>query len=333
MGFDFSKASQSLDSLPFQDRLNAVGQLVKNTFTIIGRDKDIVTPWTRMAIYHFIMITAFFYGVLGWWYDLPVEGWMLGLAILLFLYKHFYNNRQEIRMSWTVYQTIIGNDPSYKGATKASKSVKSQTRILAWLDIGMALLRRGKSDDKEGGIVSWLINLFIKGLREVWDLVNHYLLPSVAVDGHDIQPGIEKMKKLKDQVPETLVGVFGIDFIGRVVRRVTVPVYTTLFLIAALAGYFGTAWFPSYEIPVEDIMITVTPVPFVFFFYIGKLFNNLFERTVTSIKVIYFTIFYTKITHPDRISEELREELLSYLKLDQVDQMKNLDQQDTEDKN
>lgn len=329
MGFDFKKARQSLDSLPFQDRLKAVGQLVKNTFTIIGRDKDIVTPWTHMAVYHFVMVTAFFYGVMGWWYELPGEAWAIVVAILLFLYKHFYHNRQEIRMSWTVYQTIIGNDPSYKGATKESKEMKSQTRKLAWLDIGMAALKKGKFVG--GGIVNMLLNLFISGIREVWDLVNHYLLPSVAVDKLDIKPGIEKMKKLKDQVPESLVGVFGIDFIGTVVRRVAVPLYVVLFAISALLGYFGTDYFPSFELPVNDTAITISLVPLVVAFYFGKLFNNLFDRTVTSIKVIYFTIFYTKITHPDRIAEDLREELLNYLKLDQVDEMENLDRQDTEE--
>lgn len=328
MDFDFKKASKSFDSLPFQDRLKAVGELVKNTFSVVGRDEDIKKPWIRMAIYNFVMVTAFFYAVMGWWYDLPAEGWMLTLSILLFLYKHFYHNRQEVRLSWTVYETIIGNDPSYKGAKKAGKEIKSQTRKLAWMDIGMGLVQKGKFAG--GGIVNILINLFISGLEEVWDLVNHYLLPSVAVDKLDIKPGIKKMKKLKDQVPEALVGVFGIDFIGDVVRRVTFPIYFILFLISGLLGYFGTAYFPSFEFPVNQTTITITIVPLVAAIYLGKLFSNLFERTVTSVKVVYFTVFYTKITHPDRIMEELREELLNYLKLDEVDEVDTLETEEPE---
>lgn len=327
MSFDFKKASQSFDNLSFTNRLKAVGNLVKNTFTIIGRDKDIKTPWIRMAIYNFVMVTGFFYALLGWWYDFPAEGWLLTLSILLFIYKHFYHNKQEIRLSWTVYETIIGNDPSYKGAKAAGKEVKSQTRKLAWMDIGMVLLQKSKYTGSKG-MITMLINMFIDGLEEVWDLINHYLLPSVAVDKMDIQPGIKKMKKLKDQVPETLTGVFGIDFIGRVVGRITAPIYTGLFIIAAAAGYFGTAYFPSFEIPFEGTPITITVVPLVICFYFGKLFSNLFERVVTSIKVIYFTIFYTKITHPERIMDELQEELVAYLKLDQVDEVENLEEQE-----
>ena len=326
MSFDFKKAKQSFDNLSFKNRSKAILNLVKNTFTIIGRDTDILAPWIRMAIYNFVMVTAFFYAVLGYWNDFPAEGWMLALSILLFIYKHFYHNKQEIRLSWTVYETIIGNDPSYKGAKAASKEVKSQTRKLAWMDIGMGLAKNAKSN--KGGLVNKLINMFIEGMEEVWDLINHYLLPSVAVDNVDISPGIKKMKKLKDQVPETLLGVFGIDFLGDVVNRITRPIYLGLFVIAALLGYFGTGYFPSFEVPFEGNPITITAVPLVIAIFIGKLFKNLLERTVTSIKVIYFTVFYTKITHPERILDELQEELVAYLKLDQVDEVENLEEQE-----
>lgn len=326
MNSDFKKASQSFDSLPYRDRFKAVGQLIKNTFTIIGRDKDIVKPWMRMIIYHVVMVTAFFYGVLGWWYELPGEYVGVPLAVILFIYKHFYQNKQEVRLSWIVYETIIGNDPSYNGATRDSKKIQGNIRKLAWLDIGMAIVSKGRRTG--GGFLAFLINIFISGLEEVWDLVNHYLLPSVAIDRLDISSGVKKMKKLKDQVPETLVGVFGIDFIGTVVRQVTVPFYIVLMLISGLLGYFGVSYFPAMEIPFNETSITISLVPVVVAIYIGKLFSNLFERTVTCIKVIYFTVFYTKITHPERITEELQEELLDYLKLEHVQQVDNLEEQE-----
>ncbi len=135
------------------------------------------------------------------------------------------------------------------------------------------------------------------------------------------------MKKLKDQVPESLVGVFGIDFIGSIVRRVTIPMYVILFIVSAAVGYFGTDYFPASEITLGDDLVPFTWVPLIFSFYVGKLFSNLFERTVTSIKVVYFTVFYTKITHPERIADEMQEELLDYLKLDQMDEVDNLGEQ------
>ena len=327
MAFTFNKANKSLDKLPFKDRLKAVGALIKNTFSVIGRDDDIIKPWIRMAIYNFLMVSFFFYSVTGNWYDLPMEGWAFFFAFLMFLYKHFYHNKQEVRLSWTVNQTIIGEDPSYKSATADSKQVKSQIRKLAWLDIGMALMNKGKYIGK--GIVQMIMNLIIAGMEEVWDLVNHYLLPSVAIDKLEIGDGVKKMKVLKDQVPEALVGVFGIDFMGKLVGRIMVPIYTVLILVAAALCYFGTDYLPTSEIDVGGSPATITWVPMVIAIYLGKLFSNLFERTVTAVKVVYFTIFYTKITHPESIMEELQEELTNYLKLDQVEAVDNLDKQES----
>jgi len=322
-GFNFMKPKQSLDSLSFGKRIKVVGSLLKNTVTIIGRDQDILKPWIRMAIYNFLMVSGLFYAVLSNWYNFPYAPLALFISFLLFLYKHFYHNRQELRMSWTVYETIIGNDPSYKGAVKHWKELKSQTRKLAWLDIAMASMRKFKYQE---GLVGIIMNLVVSGLEEVWDLANHYLLPSIAIDKLDITPGIQKMKKLKDDVPETLVGVFGLDILGSLIMRTVMPVYIALFIVSGLVGYFGTDYLPSTTLFDQGIVFSWVPV--VLAIYFGKLFSNLFERAVTGFKVIYFTIFYTKITHADRIMPELQEELLDYLKLDGIDEVDNLDEQE-----
>lgn len=237
-------------------------------------------------------------------------------------------------MSWIVYEAITGHDPSYKESVSISKELKSQVRKMAWIDIGMAIANKSKSTGKQG-LMSGIINLIISGLGEVWDLINHYLLPSVAIDKLDIKPAVKKMKNLKDQVPETLVGVFGIDFLGKVVRRVVGPVYFILILLSLGVGVlFGDAMpsqefnFNNPDFPLNGIVFSW--IPLVAAIFIGKLFSTFFERMVTSVKVIYFTVFYTKITHPDSIAEDLQEELTDYLKLDQVDEVKNLDQQESD---
>ncbi|GAA5522602.1 hypothetical protein LQ318_12680 [Aliifodinibius salicampi] len=336
MGFDFKKAEQSLDNLSFPDRLKSVGHLVKHTFTIIGEDEDIIKPWIRMLIYNLVMVSGLFYAWLGWWYDLPLEGWGLFLAIILFIYKYFYYNKQEMRMSHIVYETIIGNDPSYKSAVTACKPVQSQTRKIAWLDIGMSFINKAKFTG--GGFLMMLIRFFIAGIGEVWDLVNHYLLPSVAVDRLDIKPAVKKMKKLKSQVPESLVGVFGIDFLGSVTRQIVVPIYIGLAIISIGLGIWLSGYLPSTEIqgsetPTEYWFTTLqfSWVPVIIGLWIGKIISSAIERTVTGVKVIYFTIFYTKITHPERIMDKMQDDLLDYLKLKEVDEVKDLDKQETED--
>lgn len=314
---------RNLESIPFSDRLNRIGYLLKHTFTVVGRDTDIVTPWTWMIVYSVVTVTAFFAGVVWSFMEagLLATG-AFGLAALMFLYKYFFYNYREVSQSWLVYETICGRDRSYAEAKTAAKKRKSGVRKLAGLDMVMAYLMSQRSDDSKSW-TSWLVNLLLDGLEEVWDLVNHYMLPAIAIDELTLTDGVKKMKELRNQVPETLVGVFGIDFIGRIVGEVTGGLYVALVLVAGGATYLGGEALPEafaftlQENPLGSAPLTLNVLPLIIGVYVAKLFGVIFERTVTSIKVIYFTIFYTQITHRDRIADDLQPELVRFLRMEE----------------
>jgi hypothetical protein len=314
---------RNLESIPFSDRLNRIGYLLKHTFTVVGRDADIITPWVWMNVYAIAMVTAFFGGITAVFVGATAFGGAaIGLAVVMFLYKYFFYNYREMGQSWLVYETICGRDRSYADAKQTATERKSSVRKLAGLDMLMAYLVSQRSNESRG-IFGWLVNLFLSGLEEVWDLVNHYMLPAVAVDQLSLTDGVKKMKDLRNQVPETLTGVFGIDFIGRVVGQVTGGLYLVLVLGAVGTMYLGGEALPEafrftfQENPLGSGPLVLNVLPLFVGLYVAKLFGVVFERTVTSIKVIYFTIFYTQITHRDRIAEELRPQLVSYLRMEE----------------
>jgi hypothetical protein len=313
---------RNLETLPFTDRLSRIGYLLKHTGTVVGRDADIVTPWAWMIVYAVVMVTAFFVGVIGAFLgSFSLWGPGFGLAVLMFLYKYFFYNYREMGQSWLVYETICGRDRSYAEAKTAAKERKSGVRKLAGLDMLMAYLMSQRGEG--GGWGQKLVNLFLSGLQEVWDLVNHYMLPAIAIDRLTLTDGVKKMRDLRDQVPETLVGVFGIDFIGRVVGQVTGIFYVGLVLVAGGAMYLGGEALPEaftftfQENPIGSGPLMLNVLPLIIGVYVAKLAGAIFERTITSIKVIYFTIFYTQITHRDRIAEGLQDQLVSYLKMEE----------------
>ena len=315
---------RNLDSVPFSDRLSRIGYLLKHTFTVVGRDTDIAAPWAWMNVYAIVMVTAFFGGITGFFAGSATFGiGSLGVAVLMFVYKYFFYNYKEMAQSWLVYETICGRDRSYADAKQTAKKRAAGVRKLAGLDMLMAYLvsQRGGGDNQGWG--AKLVNLFLTGLNEVWDLVNHYMLPAIAIDQLTLTDGVKKMKDLRDQVPETLMGVFGIDFIGRVVGQVTGGLYVLLILVAGGAMYLGGEALPEafqytiQENPLGSGPLTLNVLPLILGLYVGKLFGVVFERTVTSVKVIYFTIFYMQITHRDRIADDLRLQLVSYLRMEE----------------
>jgi len=182
--------------------------------------------------------------------------------------------------------------------------------------------QRGGGDNQGWG--EKLVNLFLTGLNEVWDLVNHYMLPAITIDRLTLTDGVKKMKDLRNQVPETLTGVFGIDFIGRIVGQVTGGLYVLLILVAGSAMYLGGEAFPDAfaftleENPIGSGPLVLNVLPLLLGIYVGKIVGVVFERTVTSVKVIYFTIFYTQITHRDRIADALQPQLVSYLRMEET---------------
>ncbi|WP_376694631.1 hypothetical protein [Wenzhouxiangella sp. EGI_FJ10305] len=320
---------QTLRKPGFGERLKQLGYLLKHTFTIVGRDPGILRPWVRMAIYGVVMVCLFFSAITAFIVDANGTGLLLlFVSIAMFVYKFFYYTRQELRQSWLVTEAL-------KGERRSADEAKSRVRELAWnarkialLDMLVAwMMSMARSSGKAGA----LVRLFMRGLEEVWDLLNHYLLPSAAVDGYGIRDSVGRMGTLKDNVPETLAGVFGIDIAARAVGTIMAPVYFVLFVGAVLLGIWVGDAFPAFY--AGDLRETFNNVeagflpdelhfswlPVLIAIWLGKLGSVVLERVTTTVKVIYFSIFYMRITHVEDIIPEVRDELDSYLRMEAED--------------
>lgn len=313
------------------ERIQQLGYLLKNTVTIIGRDTDIIGPWLRTVIYAAVMITAFFGGVLA--YTLGASGigtLLLCAAFLLFFYKYFYYTRQDMAQSWLVAETVRGRDAVPGDGRKRVRGLKSQARGLGWAALVFAYIKsRADGDGEKRGIIGSIIRLVLAGLYEVWDLAKHFLAPAITVDEYSLRDGLGELKTLRNSVPETLVGVFGIDIAGGAARTLMAPIYIVLVLaalglgvligngvpafyagdITSLLGDKAPAWMDGHPLPLNLLPLLVV-------LWLGKLFGAILARVVDSVKIIYFTLFYMRITHPADIAPDLREELTAYLRIE-----------------
>ena len=60
-------------------------------------------------------------------------------------------------------------------------------------------------------------------------------------------------------------------------------------------------------------------LPLLIAIWLGKLGSVVLDRLTNSVKVIYFSIFYMRITHAEDIIPEIRGELDSYLRMEAED--------------
>lgn len=322
--------TKTMETPGLADRFAQLGYLLKHTFVIVGKNPGIVRPWIRMAVYAAVMVTVFFLGIACIALDSgALATLLLIVAVGMFIYKYFFYNRQELHQSWLVSESIQQRPADADAAKARVAELKGSYRRLALLDMLFGWVASRQSNSENKGLVGGLINALLAGLVEVWDLVNHYMLPAIAIDGLSLSDGVQRMKSLKDEVPETLMGVFGIDLAGRAVGTIVGPLYALLVIVAILLGFaLGDAVTAFHAGDIRTMFESNPPgwlpegplhfswLPLLIAIGIGKLFSAVFERLVTSVKVIYFTIFYMRITHPDAIPAELRNELEAYLKME-----------------
>jgi len=308
------------------ERFAQMGYLLKHTATIVGRDRDITTPIIRTILFSVALVTLFFTTFAAYVVDADGAGTLLLLAWLIAgIYHFFYFNRQELALSWLVFETAAGRDRSFSEATDNTGKLGRQVRTLALLDMAAAWIARQRGNSEKNGL---LTNLILGAMTEGWDLVNHFLLPAFAVDGVGFRDGMDKLRATRENVPETLVGVFGIDVLGRVVGTIVAPLYTLLILVGAALGIWASGIMPadfqagrlSDVLPPEAFnYLPVTAdntynwFPLFVCIFLGALVSSSFKRVVTAVKVIYFTLFYARILHVEELAPDIREELESYL--------------------
>lgn len=308
------------------ERFSQLGYLLKHTATIVGRDRDILAPVIRTILFSVVLVTVFFAAIAAFVADAGGPGTVLLLVwLVLGLYHFFYFNRQELALSWLVFETAAGRDRSFPEATDRADELAPQRRVLALIDMVAAWIAWRRNTSEKSGL---LTNLVLGAMTEGWDLVNHFLLPAFAVDGVSFRDAMGKLRATRENVPETLVGVFGIDVMGRVVATLMAPLNVLLILLGIAIGTWGSSAMPAaFEggelgelLPPEafdylpwtaDTVFNWLPL-FVCIF-LGKLVSSAFKRVVTAVKVIYFTLFYTRVLHPDELAPDIRAELESFL--------------------
>ena len=306
-----------------KQRLAQLGYLFKHSFTIVGRERAILSPIIRMVIYAMVMVLLFFIGI----YLAAGEGggstWFLLAGSLMFIYKFFYYNRAELTLSRMIYETAIGNTPEGPAVRREIADLKAQIRILGALDMVSAWVESRKN--KAGG----LMTLLLGGIVQIWDLVNNFLLPVFAIEKVGIRDGLAQMKRLKDHVPETLAGVFGINILGGVVGTLMAPFHGGGIIIgigaglllgermpAAFSGGELHEWFAAMpELGPIGPETVFNWLPLFVVVFLGFLLHGLLGRVVTALKVIYFTLFYIRIAHPERLTADLRADLEGYLEM------------------
>ena len=140
-------------------------------------------------------------------------------------------------------------------------------------------------------------------------------LPAIVIDKVSIREIPTELKMIKKNIPQSLVGILGIDVVGSVFVSLFSFIQLPSILIGFGIGNFAKDIFPSswlFTLPLkEPLTFNVLPLFIILFF--TTTFVTFLNCLVQLVKTTYFTTFYVSITRPEEITPEIREEVTEYL--------------------
>lgn len=311
---NISIGNRGASNRSFQETLKSALYLLKYSFTLIGKNTGIVRPTVYLAVLSLIMTSLFFGAMACFFSRSNITAGIIALVVLLVILvplRFFIRTFLKAIQSWMSYLTITGRPVTYP---EARRHVKTRTRGLLFIglvDMIVAKMTHQKSD--KGGITGIISGLLLSALTEVWDLLNHYLIPAVVVEGKPLMQSLPEIKSIRENVPSTLVGVFGVDFAGDALRGLLFLPYLLILAIGTGLGYLLGPVFPATSWTLGGHAVSWVPV--LVTLYLNFAIGGMLKACVESVKAIYFTIFYTTIMHEDQIPEAYREQLMGYLRM------------------
>jgi hypothetical protein len=254
-----------------------------------------------------------------------VYGWHRGLGILmifvgifiLFPVAIFYNVRMKACQARTVYTAITRGSPSFREAKEATAKVKWSVRLFALVELFIAT-------EKDWGDLGWFARMLLSALETAFDVAEDFLLPAVVIEEKGVFKVAAHLVDLKKNVPAALTGAFGLDLFGGAISQLTWFLHLALFVVSVVIGLALGPFVPAAiatplpaklvsSVPGMPAHICLIPV------FVAILLSSQLIRTlrifVSSLKDVYFSVFYTSINRPLEIRPDLRETVTNYLTL------------------
>ncbi|MDI6737291.1 MAG: hypothetical protein QME12_02125 [Nanoarchaeota archaeon] len=292
--------------MAFFDTFKDTIELVKKTFTVIGKNPAILKPTIKQAwigaVVYFLVIASIF--AIAFPYNiLPIIAAIVIFCCIIYLVFifPFIKIHYKAAQCWMVYRTFAGKSVTYEEGLDRARINKKDIILLGVFDILLrALANKLKQGTRKGGLwllIDILLKIMGKVVEEGWDLIGHYLLPAAIIKEQTVMEAMPEIKNIRKNVPGALAGVFGFDFVGDLIGKY----FALLFFLSAFIGVMIAVALKGIWIPLVILLIIS--------FGLMMLVNVL----VGMVKTIYFTLFYMSITMPDKISKQYRSEVTNYL--------------------
>jgi len=301
----------------FGEKGKTIGNLFSSSFRLLGEDRVkslLVSRCLFSVICHILALLAITLMVYKFHAGL---GWLLFFFLIFCVYPYsfFFHVNKRAGQTWAAYGKITNRPTTDAEINKVISSQKWPLRMFALVELALA---KANNTEQSQGIMSLLVASALAALEGLFDVAESYLLPALIIERIPLTAAADKLKQLKQNIPTTLAGAFGLDVFGGVVSSLLFFIYAGIILMAGAAAW-GAAHIASFPqtliatLPLNHSTVHVFIFPILLAIVLVSLIHSLIKILVTSMKATYFAVFYTAINKPEEIRADMKDKIIVYL--------------------
>lgn len=292
--------------------LREIWRIFKRMFALLKEQSTLWTPIVRMVFLNIILFFLLMISVFYLTQDRMSWGLtLLGITLLGFIIRSFYFGYLFGILSAMVLLYLHGNEISLKNARHL---VHQHVLSLGILHILANMLtkyfkRRNANLDKP----SMLIRLIFSSVSiEALDLFGHFLVPVIVVENVSLPESFNHLHAVRTHLPASLAGLFGVDITKNVLAILFIPLIFIVIALCVLLGEHAVNLFPPNTI-VSILNITFSWLPTLAGILFLIFVMTFLRPCMDGLKIIYFTLLYTLIRHPEKIQPAKKAEFMGLI--------------------
>ena len=284
----------------FGARTGRIGAMIQASLSVLGADMRVFLPFGILFV---IKAGRGLLGLYLLYLGFVTQDWEQAFPLML-VFLAYLPFEMVVQTFLQAALSQMARDVLVEGQLSGLNIVKTLLgNLFSLLFIGLiSFLLRRASDSKQSGVLGFRITLVVFVVAEVWDLVSNFGISAIVVEKAGVKTLVARLKDLRSHVPETLMGVIGIDLVGGVLQ--------TFFAGGVVLGLFGCGAFGylfAENLPQNFLArfgeISVNTLPTLCILALSFTVSGFIASAVVLAKSLYFTSFYLYVLHQGDLSQ------------------------------
>lgn len=291
--------------------LSEIWAIFKKMFVLLREQETLWTPIVRMVFVNIIILFLFVIGA----FELAQDHFTMGLTLLIisaagYLLRNFYYGYLFGILSAMVLLYLHGNEVSLKNARHL---VRHRILSLGFLHVLSNCLsvffKRRRFSDRPSAFA----RLFFDSISlEALDLFGHFLVPVIVLENVSLTKSLLYLDEVRNHLPASLSGIFGVDMTKTFLSFLLIPFSLAIIILCVFLGMHGLNFYPNITLIYWD-NFTFSWLPLLIGILLITFVMSFLRPWMDGLKVIYFTLLYTLIRHPEKIQPAKRAQFTSLL--------------------